>query len=163
MASLAPILQRFFTDRMITQRHASQHTIAAYRDAFRLLLSYAQQATGTPPWKLELRQLDAELLADPRLHPGGQQRVPAKSEEIVVGAHRRDAEGRREAGGHEDLLRRRRLAPGSRGPAAGAGGERQPDQRAAVQLAMRRQRQSRQRQQDGRHHRLRQAPAQRGA
>jgi integrase/recombinase XerD len=31
MASLAPILQRFFTDRMITQRHASQHTIAAYR------------------------------------------------------------------------------------------------------------------------------------
>ena len=47
MASLAPILQRFFTDRMITQRHASQHTIAAYRDAFRLLLTYAQQATGT--------------------------------------------------------------------------------------------------------------------
>ena len=31
MASLAPVLQRFFTDRMITQRHASQHTIAAYR------------------------------------------------------------------------------------------------------------------------------------
>ena len=62
MASLAPILQRFFTDRMITQKHASEHTIAAYRDTFRLLLSYAQQATGTPPWKLELRQLDAALI-----------------------------------------------------------------------------------------------------
>lgn len=49
MASLAPILQRFFTDRMITQKHASQHTIRSYRDTFRLLLSYAQQATGTPP------------------------------------------------------------------------------------------------------------------
>ncbi len=62
MASLAPILQRFFTDRMITQKHASEHTIAAYRDTWRLLLSHAQQATGTPPWKLELQQLDAALI-----------------------------------------------------------------------------------------------------
>jgi len=62
MASLAPILQRFFTDRMIIQKHASEHTIAAYRDTFRLLLTYTQQATGTPPWKLDLRQLDAALI-----------------------------------------------------------------------------------------------------
>jgi len=58
MASLAPILQRFFTDRMIIQHHASEHTNAACRDAFRLLLTCAQQATGTLPWKLDLRQLD---------------------------------------------------------------------------------------------------------
>jgi integrase/recombinase XerD len=62
MTSLAPVLQRFFTDRMMTQKHASQHTITAYRDALRLLLRYAQEATGTPPWKLTLHQLDAELI-----------------------------------------------------------------------------------------------------
>ena len=62
MTSLAPLLQRFFTDRLLTHEHASQHTIASYRDAWRLLLSYAQQATGTRPWKLDLRQLDATLI-----------------------------------------------------------------------------------------------------
>jgi site-specific recombinase XerD len=62
MTSLAPLLQRFFTDRLLTHEHASQHTIASYRDAWRLLLSYARQATGTRPWKLDLRQLDATLI-----------------------------------------------------------------------------------------------------
>ena len=86
MASLAPILQRFFTDRMITQRHASQHTIAAYRDAFRLLLSYAQQATGTPPWKLELRQLDAELITGFLQHLQYQRRNSARTRNARLAA-----------------------------------------------------------------------------
>ncbi|WP_190816076.1 tyrosine-type recombinase/integrase [Saccharopolyspora pogona] len=62
MSDLAPILQSFFTDRMITQKHASQHTIRAYRDTFRLLLSFTQQAIGTPPWKLDVGQLDADVI-----------------------------------------------------------------------------------------------------
>lgn len=62
MATLAPLLQSFFTDRLMTQKRASPHTIASYRDAWRLLLSYAQKETGTPPWKLRISQLDAELI-----------------------------------------------------------------------------------------------------
>ena len=62
MSDLAPILQSFFTDRMITQKHASPHTIRSYRDTFRLFLGFAQQATGTPPWKLDVGQLDAGLI-----------------------------------------------------------------------------------------------------
>lgn len=62
MSDLAPILQSFFTDRMITQKHASQHTIRSYRDTFRLLLTFAQQAIGTQPWKLDVGQLDADLI-----------------------------------------------------------------------------------------------------
>ena len=38
MTALAPLLQAFFTERLARQRHASPHTIAAYRDSFRLLL-----------------------------------------------------------------------------------------------------------------------------
>ena len=62
MSDLAPIMQSFFTDRMITQKHASEHTIRSYRDTFRLLLTFPWQATGTPPWKLDVGQLDAGLI-----------------------------------------------------------------------------------------------------
>ena len=40
MSRLAPTLQAFFTDRLITQTDASPRTIAAYRDTFRLLLAF---------------------------------------------------------------------------------------------------------------------------
>ena len=38
MTALAPTLQAFFTERLIRQRQASPHTLAAYRDTLRLLL-----------------------------------------------------------------------------------------------------------------------------
>lgn len=63
MTALAPTLQAFFTDRLIRQRDASQHTIAAYRDTLRLLLVFTQQQTGTPPSSLDIADLDAPLIA----------------------------------------------------------------------------------------------------
>ena len=48
MTALAPILEAFFTDHLMTQRQASPHTVAAYRDTFRLLLRFAQQHRQTP-------------------------------------------------------------------------------------------------------------------
>jgi site-specific recombinase XerC len=45
MTILAPTLQAFFTERLITQRHASPHTVAAYKDTFRLLLGFAETQT----------------------------------------------------------------------------------------------------------------------
>ena len=63
MTALAPTLQAFFTDRLITQRQASRHTIAAYRDTFRLLLGFAADRTGHPPSQLDIADLDAPLIA----------------------------------------------------------------------------------------------------
>lgn len=63
MSLLAPTLQAFFTDRLMTQRHASPHTVAAYRDTMRLLLAFAQQQTGRAPSQLTVDDLDAELIA----------------------------------------------------------------------------------------------------
>jgi site-specific recombinase XerC len=40
MSAIAPTLQEYFTQRLINQRQASPHTIAAYRDCFRLLFAY---------------------------------------------------------------------------------------------------------------------------
>jgi integrase/recombinase XerD len=63
VSTLAPTLQAFFTDRLIAQRHVSEHTIAAYRDTLRLLLRYASDQTGRPPSRLDLADLDAPLIA----------------------------------------------------------------------------------------------------
>lgn len=59
---IAGLLQAFFTERLQRQRRASGHTIAAYRDAFRLLLSFAQQRLHKPPSSMLLTDLDAELV-----------------------------------------------------------------------------------------------------
>lgn len=62
MSDLAPLLQRFFTDKLDRHLNASPHTKAAYADTFRLLLTYAQQATGIAPSALTLADLDADLI-----------------------------------------------------------------------------------------------------
>ena len=62
MTDLAPILQGFFTDKLVRQPKASPHTIAAYRDTCRLLLTFAWRTTGRPPSKLSLADLDATLI-----------------------------------------------------------------------------------------------------
>ena len=64
MTALAPILEAFFTDRLMTQRGASPHTIASYRDTFTLLLGYIHQQTGKLPTQLDLADLDATRSAD---------------------------------------------------------------------------------------------------
>ena len=62
MTQLAPTLEAYFTLRLIGQRQASPHTVASYRDAFKLLLAFAAQQTGRPPSRLQLEDLDAKLI-----------------------------------------------------------------------------------------------------
>jgi integrase/recombinase XerD len=60
--SFASLLQGFFTNRLMQQRQASPHTIASYRDSFRLLLQFAQKRIGVAPQSLSLEQIDAPLI-----------------------------------------------------------------------------------------------------
>jgi site-specific recombinase XerD len=60
--SLAPLLERFFTQRLMQQRQASPHTISSYRDTFRALLKFAQQKLNTPPARLALQAIDAPFI-----------------------------------------------------------------------------------------------------
>jgi site-specific recombinase XerD len=60
--NLAPLLERFFTERLIQQRQASPHTISSYRDTFRLLLQFVQQRSHTPPTQLAFKAIDAPLI-----------------------------------------------------------------------------------------------------
>lgn len=61
-ASFPALLHAFFTDRLLRQRAASPHTIASYRDAFRLLLRFAAERLRTPPSALRIEDLDAPFI-----------------------------------------------------------------------------------------------------
>jgi integrase/recombinase XerD len=74
MSALAPTLQAFFTDRLVRQRQASPHTLAAYRDTMRLLVRFATARRGVEPSKLEIDDLDATVISaflDHREHDQG--------------------------------------------------------------------------------------------
>lgn len=58
------LLQAFFTDRLLRQRNASPHTVAGYRDSFRLLLRFAAQRLRKVPSKLSFEDLDAALIGE---------------------------------------------------------------------------------------------------
>ena len=60
--SLTGLLEAFFVDRLIRQRKASQHTVAAYRDTFCLLLRFAQDNLKKAPSTLTLDHLDAPFI-----------------------------------------------------------------------------------------------------
>jgi site-specific recombinase XerD len=61
-ASFAPLLQSFFTQRLMQQRQASPHTISSYRDTFRQFLKFVQQRLHKPPSRLSLEDIDAPLI-----------------------------------------------------------------------------------------------------
>ncbi len=59
---LSTLLQSFFTDRLMKQRQVSPHTIASYRDTFRLLLVFAHKQLEKPPSKLLFDDLNAPFI-----------------------------------------------------------------------------------------------------
>jgi integrase/recombinase XerD len=56
------LLEAFFVDRLMRQRKVSSHTVASYRDTFRLLLSYAQRTLDRAPSDLTLTDLDTPFI-----------------------------------------------------------------------------------------------------
>jgi len=62
MTMLAPLLEAFFVDRLMRQRQVSEHTVAAYRDTFRLLLRFAHARLAKAPSALLLDDLDATFI-----------------------------------------------------------------------------------------------------
>ena len=60
--NFSALLQPFFTDRLMEQRNASPHTIASYRDTFRLLLEFAQKHLHQSPSMLAIEKLDAPFI-----------------------------------------------------------------------------------------------------
>jgi len=60
--AFSTLLQDFFCQRLVNQCNASTCTIAAYRDTFRILLSYLEQFHKKRPGEVTLTDLDAPRL-----------------------------------------------------------------------------------------------------
>lgn len=60
--TVATLIERFFTERLMRQRNASTHTIASYRDTFRMLFTFAQERLRKAPSALTLAELDAPFI-----------------------------------------------------------------------------------------------------
>jgi len=60
--NLSALVQRFFTERLPSQLGASRHTVASYRDSFRLLLVFASERLARKPSQLRTEDLDAALI-----------------------------------------------------------------------------------------------------
>ena len=61
---LAPLVQKFFTERLISQLGASANTIASYRDTFRLLLEFAEARCGLASTDMDISDIDADLVGN---------------------------------------------------------------------------------------------------
>ena len=61
-ALIGPLLRAFFVDHLVQQKAASPQTIHAYRDAFRLLLTFLDQHRRRKPEALTLDDLDAPVI-----------------------------------------------------------------------------------------------------
>lgn len=82
------LLETFFTIRLLTQRNVSAHTIASYRDTFRLLLQFAQKRLRKAPSSLLIADLDAALMNAFLDDLGNQRRNGPKSRNLRLTAIR---------------------------------------------------------------------------
>lgn len=88
MSLVAPTLEAFFTERLLVQRQASPHTVASYRDYWKLLLAYVQETTGTPPSKLDFSDLDAKRIGAFLDHLERERGLSARSRNVRLSAIR---------------------------------------------------------------------------
>jgi len=80
------VLEAFFTERLMQQKHASAHTLASYRDSFCLLLRYAEQRLHKAPSGLALEDLDAPLIGEFLDHLQESRGTSARSRNVRLAA-----------------------------------------------------------------------------
>lgn len=85
-ADFPALMQAFFTDRLLRQRQASPHTVAAYRATFRLLLRFAAKRLGRAPSSLVIADLDAAFLGEFLDHLEGERGNSARSRNARLAA-----------------------------------------------------------------------------
>src|SRR5712692_2963934 len=86
--TFAGLLEAFFTDRLMRQRHVSPHTIVSYRATFRQLLRFAQDRLKKPPAQMGLEDLDAPLIGAFLDHAEKVRGLSARSRNVRLAAIR---------------------------------------------------------------------------
>jgi integrase/recombinase XerD len=86
LANFPSLLEMFFTDRLMRQRQASPHTIASYRDTFRLLLEFVSLHLKKAPSVLSFDDLDAPLIGAFLDHLEKTRRISARTRNVRLAA-----------------------------------------------------------------------------
>src|SRR5438270_13284721 len=86
--SLAALLERFFTQRLMQQRQASPHTISSYRDTFRQFLKFTEQRLHKAPSLLTFQEINAPLIVAFLDHLEKHQKVSTRSRNLRLTALR---------------------------------------------------------------------------
>lgn len=61
-AQFASLVERFFLDRLMSQKNASPRTVESYRDTFRMIFRYAQKQLHKSPVLFTLNDFNAKLI-----------------------------------------------------------------------------------------------------
>ena len=85
---LAPLVQKFFTERLISRLGASPNTIASYRDTFRLLLAFAEARCAVESTDMDVSDIDAELVGNFLEHLETERGNSVKSRNVRLAAIR---------------------------------------------------------------------------
>lgn len=85
-AEFPSLLQRFFAERLVRQLAASPHTVASYRDTFRLLLRFANDRLGQEPSDLRVEDLDAAFLLQFLVHLEEERHVSVRTRNTRLAA-----------------------------------------------------------------------------
>jgi len=85
-ATFSELLQAYFTEYLMRERNASPHTIANYRDTFRLVIAFAQKRLNKPPTKLAIADLDAAFVAGFLDHLEKERGVTPRSRNVRLAA-----------------------------------------------------------------------------
>jgi site-specific recombinase XerD len=86
--SLAALLERFFTQRLMQQRQASQHTISSYSETFRQFLTFTEQRLHKAPSRLKFQEINTPLIMAFLDHLEKDQGVSARSRNLRLTAIR---------------------------------------------------------------------------
>jgi hypothetical protein len=84
--SFGVLLQAFFSEHLLTHKRASAHTIAAYRDTFRLLLKFLSTTQGKIPSSIDVADLDAPVILSflDHLEKGRQNSVRSRNQRLAA-------------------------------------------------------------------------------
>jgi integrase/recombinase XerD len=85
-ATFSELLQAYFTQRLMHECNASPHTIANYRDAFRLLIGFAHRNLKKHPTVLAMQDLDASFVCRFLDHLEKDRGVSARSRNVRLAA-----------------------------------------------------------------------------
>ena len=80
------LLQAFFSEHLLRHKRASAHTIAAYRDTFRLLLQFLSATRGKIPAAVDIDDLDVPVILSflDELENGRQNSIRSRNQRLAA-------------------------------------------------------------------------------